>query len=138
MACVVPLFVITMIVVIIVVNAANSRKAMQRNAFALNPVDAGGIPARALVLGCSQYSNGSVNVGTTRYERRNMVIDVEIAGRQPYVLTGEFLVPRGAVEVIPGASLDVAVDPTDGSKISVVGPGGFGGPWIRIGPPQPY
>jgi len=67
-----------------------------------------------------------------------MTLDVEIPGREPYVSTGDFLVPRGVAETIPGASLDVAVDARDQNQILVLGPGGFSGPWIRIGPPAPY
>jgi len=96
-----------------------------------------GLRGRGLVLSCAQLGTG-VTLNGRRFEKRTMTLDVEIPGREPYVSTGDFLVPRGVAETIPGASLDVAVDAKDQNQILVLGPGGFSGPWIRIGPAAPY
>jgi len=96
-----------------------------------------GLRGRGLVLSCSFLSTGST-INGQRYETRTMSLDVEIPGREPYVATGAFLIPRGLVETVPGASLDLAVDPSNKNLIAVLGPGGFSGPWLRVGLPAPY
>ena len=77
-----------------------------------------------------------MRVGMRRFEMRTMTLDVEVPGREPFVMQGTYLCPRG-VEPVPGAALDVALDPR-GNNLVVLGPGGFTGPWINMGPPQPY
>ena len=104
---------------------------------ALDRVASRGLPARGLILLSNQLGSG-VTLNGRRFDRRQMTIDVEIPGRPPYVQSGLFLIPRGVVEPVPGASLDLAVDPRNPSQVVVLGPGGFSGPWIRVGPPQPY
>jgi hypothetical protein len=96
-----------------------------------------GLRARGLVLTCDRVSFG-VTVNGRRFERRGMTLDVEIPGRPPFMTTGTFLVPRGIVDTIPGSSLDLAVHPTDMTQITVLGPGGFTGPWLNFGPPNSY
>jgi|HubBroStandDraft_5_1064220.scaffolds.fasta_scaffold834700_1 hypothetical protein len=96
-----------------------------------------GIRGRGLVLSSFQMSFG-VTLGGRRFERKQMTLDVEIPGRPPYQINGQFLIPRGQVEAIPGSSLEVAVDPSNPSQIAVLGPGGFTGPWLNLGPPNAY
>jgi hypothetical protein len=96
-----------------------------------------GVRARGLVLTSNRVSS-AVTVNGRRFERRSMTLDVEIPGRAPFVTSGSFLVPRGIVEALPGSSLELAIDPTDASQITVLGPGGFTGPWLKLGPPNPY
>jgi hypothetical protein len=96
-----------------------------------------GLRGRALVLGASQMVTG-VTLNGRRFQRRQMVLEIEIEGREPYEVSGTFLVPRGLIEPIPGSSLDVAVDRGVPSRVAVLGPGGFSGPWLRTGIPQPY
>jgi hypothetical protein len=96
-----------------------------------------GIRGRGLVLSAFQMSQG-VTLGSRRFERKQMTLDIEIPGRAPYLVNGQFLVPRGQVEAIPGQSLEVAVDPSNPSQVAVLGPGGFTGPWLNVGPPNAY
>jgi hypothetical protein len=96
-----------------------------------------GLRGRGLVLQSSMNATG-MRVGMQRFEQRQMTLDIEIPGRAPYVVQGTFMTPRGLVEPIPGASLDVSVDPNNPSAVVVLGPGGFSGPWLQTGPPQPY
>jgi len=96
-----------------------------------------GIPARGLVLQSTILATNT-RVNGQRFEQRAMTLDVEIPGQRPYVCQGTFLIPRLLVEAIPGASLDLSVDPSNAQNIVVVGPGGFTGPWLNLGPPNPY
>jgi len=96
-----------------------------------------GLQARGLVLTCNRVSS-AVTVNGRRFEQRSMTLDVEIPGRPPFVTSGTFLVPRGIVETIPGSSLELAVHPTNMNQITVLGPGGFTGPWLNLGPPNAY
>jgi hypothetical protein len=130
-------FVFFVFVVFIIVMASKAGRSVQAGVAAIDYLETNGVRAYGLVLACQQWSTG-VRIGTRRFEQRAMTIDVEIPGRAPYVAQGTFLVPRGLVEVIPGAALDLAVDPRNPNQLAILGPGGFSGPWIRIGPPNPY
>jgi hypothetical protein len=114
-----------------------SSSAASRKSRRFLALETKGLRGRGLVLSCVQLGSG-VTMNGRRFEKRTMTLDIEIPGREPYVSTGDFLMPRGVAETIPGASLDIAVDPRDQNQILVLGPGGFSGPWIRIGPPAPY
>jgi hypothetical protein len=110
------------------------------NAQGANTIDRlrqGGVPGRGLVLASSVISTG-VTVGMRRFEQRQMTIEVEVYGQQPYVIQGTFMVPRGLVDAIPGSSLELAVDSGNPNQIAILGPGGFTGPWLQVGPPQAY
>ena len=96
-----------------------------------------GLPARGLVLDCSQTSTGRT-INGRRFQQFTMTLDVELPGSEPYVCRGTFLVPRGLVETVPGASLDLRVDRKNKNQLLVIGPGGFSGPWLRVGPPNAY
>ena len=98
---------------------------------------ANGIPARGLVLQASQQSRG-VTMSFRRFEQRMMTLDVEIPGQAPYTCTGTFMIPRGLAEPTPGASLELAVDRKNPNNVVVLGPGGFTGPWLNLGPPNPF
>ena len=132
-----PLVVLAVIGFFIWIMVAANKGGANQGVRALDRLRQNGLPARGLVLASSVVSVG-VTVNGRRFEQRAMTLDVEIWGRAPYVVQGSFLVPRGLVEAMPGSSLELAVDPADGSKIAVLGPGGFTGPWLNGGPPQPY
>jgi hypothetical protein len=114
------------LVLVLLVRAARRRTLSPR-----------GLAARGLVLTCDRLST-NVTVNGRRFENRRMTLDVEIPGRPPYQATGTFLVPRGIVEALPGSSLELVVDPSNMAQISVIGPGGFTGPWLSYGPPNSY
>lgn len=97
---------------------------------------AGDVLARGLVLDAAQQSTGTTQYGR-RFEARRMTIDVEVPGRAPYVARGTFLVPRG-LEAIPGSALDLSVNPRNPNDLTVLGPGGFTGPWLNNGAPRPF
>ncbi|MEP7049286.1 MAG: hypothetical protein ABJB12_02995 [Pseudomonadota bacterium] len=97
-----------------------------------------GQAARGLVLACDRVSLGRT-INGRRFEQFTMTLDVELyAGGEPYVCSGAYLVPRGQVEPVPGASLELMVDPKNKNQLLVIGPGGFSGPWLRVGVPNAY
>ena len=104
---------------------------------AFDRLSAKGRRGRALVLSSFRNATG-VTLGGRRFQRRQMTIEIDISGQAPYEVTNTFLVPRGMVEPFPGCSLDVAIDPANPQSVAVLGPGGFSGPWLRIGPPAAY
>ncbi len=135
-------FVVFVTVFIWIVVAAARRKAAGiggiGGAASFDRLANSGIRARALVLASSNVATG-MTVGGRRFEQRVMTLEIEIPGRDPYVIAqGTFMVPRGLVEPVPGSSLDVAVHPRDPNNVSVIGPGGLSGPWLNFGPPNPY
>jgi hypothetical protein len=95
------------------------------------------LQGRGLVLESTSATTGVTRNGR-RFDRRIMTLEVEVAGMAPYIVQGSFLVPRGQVEVIPGASLELSVDGRSASDVTVLGPGGFTGPWLNAGPPRAY
>ncbi len=96
-----------------------------------------GLRGRGLILSSSQNATNT-RVGMQRFEQRQMTMEIEVQGVAPYVIQGTFLIPRGMVEAIPGSSLEIAVDRSNPSAVIVLGPGGFTGPWLNSGPPQPF
>jgi hypothetical protein len=104
---------------------------------AINSLAQNGVRARGLVLSSFQASS-AVTISGRRFERRTMTLDVEIPGQAPFITNGTFLIPRGIVEATPGSSLELAVDPGNMRQITVLGPGGFTGPWLNYGPPNTY
>jgi hypothetical protein len=127
-------FIVIAIVVIWIIMASGGAARKLKRQMAL---ESNGLRGRALVLSSNMLTTG-VTINAQRYEQRTMTLDIEIPGRAPYTTTGQFLIARGLVEPVPGSSLDVAVDPGNPNSLAVLGPGGFSGPWIRVGMPNPY
>jgi hypothetical protein len=134
---IIPIVVIVAIVLVGVFILVAIVRAASRRGSSTGYFTPPGLPARGLVLTCNRVSS-AVTVNGRRFEQRSMTLDVEIPGRPPFVATGTFLVPRGIVEAVPGSSLELVVHPTDMTRITVLGPGGFTGPWLSFGPPNTY
>jgi hypothetical protein len=88
-----------------------------------------GVPARGILL---QVNSRGQRVGPRTvagglvqgYEQRAVSIDVEVPGKPPYVVNGPLMIPLNLVrDVLPGATVELRVDPTNPQKIAVVGPG---------------
>ncbi|MEO8903798.1 MAG: hypothetical protein ABI488_15940 [Polyangiaceae bacterium] len=122
------------LIIFIVVVFLIVRGGSRRGILAL---EANGLPARGLVLACARVSTGCTIKGR-RFEAFSMTLDVEPYGAASYVCTGSYLVPRGLVETVPGASLELMVDRKNKNQLLVIGPGGFSGPWLRAQPPNAY
>jgi hypothetical protein len=84
---------------------------------------ANGIPARGILL---QVANTGTKVGSVsrRFELRQVYIDVEVPGKAPYETSSRVVIPLNLVrDVLPGATVELRVDPKDPSKIAIIGPG---------------
>jgi hypothetical protein len=89
----------------------------------VNRVITNGVPAKGLVLSVSQ-TGINVTMNGTRYERRGVVVDVEIPGQAPYQVSAQPLIPKNIVRnVLPGTFVELRVDPTRRNDIAVIGPG---------------
>ncbi|HTQ44771.1 MAG TPA: hypothetical protein VMI75_18550 [Polyangiaceae bacterium] len=122
-------------IIFVIVKAGNAGRALAAGNY--DQLAQKGVRGRALVLASTNIAV-NLRIGMRRFERRTMTLEVEIPGREPFIAQGTYAVPRGLVEPTPGSSLEVAVDPRGSGQIAVLGPGGFTGPWLNVGPPQPY
>ena len=85
---------------------------------------ASGIAARGILL--TVASTGSRVASTTlrRFERRFVILDVEIPGRPPYEVSVNALIPSNLVrDVLPGATVELRIDRAKPGRIAIVGPG---------------
>jgi len=83
----------------------------------------GRVLARGLVLSASSYASGERTVNGQRFELRDLVLDVEIPGREPYEVSVTPLIPR-ICEGLPGAAFDLSVHPSRPSDVTIIGPAG--------------
>jgi hypothetical protein len=79
-----------------------------------------GVLARGLVLSAGRQST-EASIGNQRFEMRTLVLDVEVPGKPPYEVSLTTLIPR-ICEALPGATLDLRVDPAKPSNLAIVGP----------------
>jgi hypothetical protein len=82
-----------------------------------------GIPARGILL---QVASTGTKVGSVsrRFEMRQVYIDVEIPGKPPYETNATPVIPLNLVrDVLPGATVELRVDPKNPSKMAIIGPG---------------
>lgn len=86
--------------------------------------------AHGLILEASATSTEATYAGQ-RFERRALTLDVEIPGKEPYEIQATPMIPR-ICEALPGAALDLRVDPMNRKNIAIVGPAGASG-WIAAG-----
>jgi hypothetical protein len=82
-----------------------------------------GIPARGILLAVSPVGR---KIGTSwrRFELRTVQIDVEIPGRAPYEVSTTTVFPVNlSRDVLPGATVELRVDPRNPNQIAIIGPG---------------
>jgi hypothetical protein len=96
-----------------------------------------GLPARGILLQVSSLATRVPN-STPRVERRQVTIDVEVPGQAPYVVSAQVLVLANLRnDVMPGATVELRVDPKNKKNIAIVGPGsGFAVTGLVTQPPQ--
>lgn len=83
-----------------------------------------GIPARGILIQVDNMATRAPNTRGRPFELRGCVIDVEIPGQEPYQVAGQPLIPLFlSRDVLPGATVELRVHPTDKTKIAIVGPG---------------
>ena len=82
-----------------------------------------GVGARGILL---QVASQGTKVGAVsrRFELRQVYVDVEIPGQQPYEINTSAVIPLNLVrDVLPGATVELRIDPKNPSKIAIIGPG---------------
>jgi hypothetical protein len=87
-----------------------------------------GISARGLILSAARTSSDAT-YGGQRFEVRSLVLDVEVPGSPPYEVSLSTMIPR-ICEALPGAALDLRVDPSKPNNLVIVGPAGSS-QWLR-------
>ena len=89
-----------------------------------NSVVRTGVPARGILLRVASVASGSVGTGLYKLQLRQVTIDIEIPGRPPYEATVTARIPLNLVrDVLPGATVELRVDPKNAMNIAIVGPG---------------
>jgi hypothetical protein len=143
---VVGLFFVFVVVIVIISMASKSSGLSTSGMFSgtqqWSPYDnlaSGGIAARGILLNVSR--TGARAAGSTtmrRYENRFVTIDVEIPGQRPYEVSVTLTIPSNFVaDVLPGATVELRIDPSDNTNMLVVGPGaGFSVAALNAGPAQ--
>jgi hypothetical protein len=59
-----------------------------------------------------------------RFERRDVLLDVELPGEPPYEVKTSVLVPANLVrDVLPGATVELRIDSRSRTNIAIVGLG---------------
>ncbi len=96
-----------------------------------------GIPARGILLAVAQRPSGMVGPIGRRFQARSIRIDIEIPGRAPYEVGSLAWIPMNCVrDVLPGATVELRVDPQKPNSFMIVGPGvGFAPPIVPTAPP---
>ncbi len=86
-------------------------------------LSARGIPARGILLAVSPTGR-KVGASWRRFEQRRVRIDVEIPGRAPYEVQATTVFPLNlSRDVLPGATVELRVDPRNPNLLAIIGPG---------------
>jgi len=115
-------FFVLLVVFLLFVLVSRVAQSSNRNALL-----ARGLEARGLILQASSLAT-ETTYASQRFEVRNLTLDVEVPGRQPYEVSVSPMIPR-ICEALPGVTLDLRVDPKNPSNIAIVGPSGSSG-WL--------
>ncbi len=115
--------VVVVLVLWVIIKAAGSGNASS-TASGYNAISAKGISGRGILLAVSNMSIGSVGTGLFKMQQRSVTIDIELPGQAPYQATVIALIPMNLVrDVLPGATVEIRVDPRDSTNIAIIGPG---------------
>lgn len=98
----------------------------------------GGVPGRGILLVVAPTATRQL-VGGQPYEVRQMTLDVEVPGKPPYEVSCSPLYPANlSGDMLPGATVELRVDPKNPQSIAIVGPGvGFAAAGLLTTPPPP-
>jgi hypothetical protein len=111
--------VIVVLVVVLLVRAASGSTATSYDAIARR-----GVPARGILLSVASRANSTVGLPQRRFQLRDVVIEVEVPGQEPYEVSATPYIPTNLVrDVLPGATVELRVDPKNPNQIVIVGPG---------------
>lgn len=94
-----------------------------------------GVPARGILLAVAPRPNSTIGTAPWRYQLRDVVMDIEIPGRPPYQANVTPFIPTNlARDVLPGATVELRVDPQRPLMVAIVGPGvGFNAALLNAG-----
>ena len=107
----------------IIVLLVRAGSAAQRALLAELALVQTGIPAQGILLQVDSYGTRQLINGYV-YERRGVILDVEMPGQPPYQVRVTPLFPVSMVRnVLPGVSLQLRVDPKSSQTVAVVAPG---------------
>ncbi len=114
--------VVVVLVLWVIIKAASSSSPSTAGGY--NRLAARGVSGRGILLSVSNTSMGSVGTGMYKLQQRAVTIDIELPGQAPYQATVTALIPLNLVrDVLPGATVEVRVDPSNPNNIAIVGPG---------------
>ena len=83
-----------------------------------------GLPARGILLQVNSFKAGRSVSGGMRFELRQVTIDVEILGQPPYEVGCQLMIPAQLRnDILPGATVELRVDPKNRRTMAVIGPG---------------
>jgi len=115
------IFVAVLIIVLIAKAAGSASSGTPRG---YNALLQNGIQARGILLSVANTSSGSVGIGMYKFQQRTVSIDIEVPGQPPYEAMVTALIPLNLVrDVLPGATVELRVDPKNPNNIAIVGPG---------------
>lgn len=83
-----------------------------------------GTPARGILLSVGTKRSCQGNASQGYYEVRTVRIDIEVPGKSPYEVDCTLMVPANLRRlVLPGATIELRVDPLLRTSAAVFGPG---------------
>ena len=107
--------------IIVLVGFASA--AQVRRGRALDRLLTTGMQGCGVVLDVSSWGTRTI-MGARRFEQRFITLDIEVPGQAPYMVRGQQLIPTALLRrVLPGATLQVRVDPGNPSNIALPTPG---------------
>ncbi|MFT3698809.1 MAG: hypothetical protein QM831_37025 [Kofleriaceae bacterium] len=126
------------VVFIVIAMIAWLISALSKGGASYNRVLKSGIPARGILLNVSAMTQQAVGTGFSKLQRRLVRIDVEIPGQAPYEASMTALIPLNLInDIVPGATVEVRVDPKNRANVVIVGPGtGFSAAALQTGGPS--
>jgi hypothetical protein len=83
-----------------------------------------GVQARGILLKVSSQRSARGTASQGFYEVRNVSLDIELPGQKPYQVDCPVSIPVNlCADILPGATLELRVDPQNPRNVAVFGPG---------------
>lgn len=83
-----------------------------------------GTPARGILLKVNNQAGQRSRSSGMKFETWPVTIDVEIPGQPPHELSCGLLIPsQFRNDILPGATVELRVDPKNKKSMAVIGPG---------------
>jgi len=111
------------VVLFVFIFVLKGAKALSVGGTGYDALVARGIPARGILLAVAPTGT-KAGTQARRFEIRQVRIDVEIPGQAPYETNATPMIPINLVrDVLPGATVELRVDPKNPSNMAIIGPG---------------